>query len=461
MSYSKETFQMCSSCFSVKYCSKRCQRLHWNKHKTLCLSIKELLRQNSVSLAQFVDESSFVSHLTPKQTSKIAKLVGKRCLISCEMNGRQTEALFDTGAQVSIVSQCWLEKNLPKANLRNILEILDAGLDLKAANGTTIPYVGWVAINFAMASDDAHVNISVPFLVTSSNLDNPIIGYNVIEEAIKSNSADCTNTANTSLMKSVIATFHEASTDNIPAFIDFVYENAINNDNLCAVRTSKNPQIIPKGGTVTIRCRANVGITKSKIPVLFEPDLSTSMSSDLELTQTLLVLPKGKSPHVSIQINNPSKHDILLKGRTTLGTLQLVKSVTPLEVKYRDTKEDPTKVHTVSVNSQNNTKQASLISGNLDLSKFDLSSLTPIQRSSATQMLIEEAETFSNCENDIGSIDDLKLNLTLDDPKPVQKSYNTIPRPLFPEVKQHIEDLLNKGWIKESRSAYSSPVVCV
>ena len=103
--YGKETFQLCSICFSVKYCSKRCQKLHWNNHKTLCLSIKELLRQNSVSHAQTIDESSFVNHLTPKQTSKIAKLVGKRCLISCKMNGKETDALFDTGAQVSIVSQ--------------------------------------------------------------------------------------------------------------------------------------------------------------------------------------------------------------------------------------------------------------------------------------------------------------------------------------------------------------------
>ena len=333
------------------------------------------------------------------------------------------------------------------------MEILDAGLDLKAANGTTI--LRWVAINFAMASDDAHVNTSIPFLVTSSNLDNPIIGYNVIEEAIKSNAADCTNTANTSLMKSVIAPFHEATTDNIPTFIDFVYENAINNDDLCALKTSKKPQSIPNGGTVTIRCRANVGIIKSKIPVLFEPDLSTLMSSDLELTQTLLVLPKGKSPHVSIEINNPSKHNILLKGRTTLGTLQLVKSVTPHEGKYHETKEDPTKVHTVSVNSQNNTKKASVISGNLDLSKFDLSSLTPIQRSSTTQMLIEEADTFSNCENDIGSIDDLKLNLTLDDPKPVQKSYNSIPRPLF----RRLNSILRICSIKAGSRSLFQPIL--
>ena len=206
------------------------------------------------------------------------------CLISCKINGRKTKALFNTGAQVSIASQCWLEKNLPKANLQNILEIMDAGLDRKAANGTTIPYVGWEAINVAMVSDDAHANTSVPFLGTSTNIDNRIIGYNVIEEAIKINVADCTNTANTSLMKSVIATFHEASTDNTPAFIDFVYENAINHGDLCALKTSRKTQIIPKGGKVTVRCRANVVKTRSKIPILSEPDLSSSMSSDRELT---------------------------------------------------------------------------------------------------------------------------------------------------------------------------------
>eukprot|EP00794_Sanderia_malayensis_P012340 gene12340-13614_t len=34
-------------------------------------------------------------------------------------------------------------------------------------------------------------------------------------------------------------------------------------------------------------------------------------------------------------------------------------------------------------------------------------------------------------------------------------------KPLYVEVKQYVEDLLNKGWIVKSRSNYSSPVVCV
>ena len=51
------------------------------------------------------------------------------------------------------------------------------------------------------------------------------------------------------------------------------------------------------------------------------------------------------------------------------------------------------------------------------------------------------------------------INLT--DDIPVQKTYTAVPRPLYPEVKQYVEDLLNRRWVQRSRSAYSSPVVCV
>ena len=53
------------------------------------------------------------------------------------------------------------------------------------------------------------------------------------------------------------------------------------------------------------------------------------------------------------------------------------------------------------------------------------------------------------------------MPITLHDQAPVQKTYNAVPKPLYPEVKGYIEDLLNKGWITHSQSNYSSPVVCV
>ena len=76
-------------------------------------------------------------------------------------------------------------------------------------------------------------------------------------------------------------------------------------------------------------------------------------------------------------------------------------------------------------------------------------------------MLREEYESFSSSERDIGCIPDLEMEINLKNSQPVQKKYTSIPRPLYPEVKQYIEDLLNQNFVKESKSLYSSPVVCV
>jgi len=53
------------------------------------------------------------------------------------------------------------------------------------------------------------------------------------------------------------------------------------------------------------------------------------------------------------------------------------------------------------------------------------------------------------------------MEVNLKDHQPFQKKYTSVPRPLYPEVKQYIENLLNQNFITKSKSSYSSPVVCV
>lgn len=64
-------------------------------------------------------------------------------------------------------------------------------------------------------------------------------------------------------------------------------------------------------------------------------------------------------------------------------------------------------------------------------------------------------------DTDIGCIPDLQLKIWLKDDTPVQKSYNTVPKPLYREVKEYVQKLLDHGWIQKYMSPYSSPVVCV
>jgi hypothetical protein len=96
--------------------------------------------------------------------------------------------------------------------------------------------------------------------------------------------------------------------------------------------------------------------------------------------------------------------------------------------------------------------------------EVDLNGLTEKQKLVAQQMLLEESDCFSRDDEDIGCSDELKMKINLinlTDNIPVQKNYNLIPKPLYPVVKQYIEDLLIRKFIRKSKSAYSSPVVCV
>lgn len=64
-------------------------------------------------------------------------------------------------------------------------------------------------------------------------------------------------------------------------------------------------------------------------------------------------------------------------------------------------------------------------------------------------MLREEAESFSKDDDDVGCAEGLQLKINLSDNRPVQKNYTSIPKPLYSEVKQYVEDLLNRGWAAE------------
>jgi len=93
--------------------------------------------------------------------------------------------------------------------------------------------------------------------------------------------------------------------------------------------------------------------------------------------------------------------------------------------------------------------------------RLDLSGLNKKQREEVRKVLREESAAFTVSEDDIGEVLTHQMKINLKDSTPVQKNYHSVPRPLYNEMKQYIEDMLNKRWIIHSSSAYSSPVVAV
>ena len=91
---------------------------------------------------------------------------------------------------------------------------------------------------------------------------------------------------------------------------------------------------------------------------------------------------------------------------------------------------------------------------------MNLSELTPDQQEQVRQLLHDQADTFTRNE-DVGTVPDLKMDINLTSNEPVQKNYLSISRPLYPEVKAYVEDLLNREFIRKSKSPFSCSVVCV
>ncbi|CAB4033267.1 Hypothetical predicted protein [Paramuricea clavata] len=295
---------------------------------------------------EWLEKGQYVSHLTPAQQNNVIKLVGNRCLVKCLVEDVPVEALWDTGAQVSIASHEWVMKNFLDVKINPIEDLLENNLDLKAANGLSIPYKGFI----------------------------------------------------------------------------------------------EHDVLIPQGKTVSVTCRANTrSNAASKLPVLFESDPEQPWPTCLEIEETLTNINSGFSSRVVIQARNSTDHDILLPKRTILGRLQLVKSVTPVEVREKCDKE--AQVNGVSVNDDKlNTNTPKTFYGDW-IPEVDLNGLTEKQKLVAQQMLLEESDCFSRDDEDIGCSEELKMKINLTDNIPVQKNYNSIPKPLYPEVKQYIEDL--------------------
>ena len=138
-------------------------------------------------LHQLAGIGTFVSLIDPQQHKKLIKLVGNRCLLQCKIKGHEAQPLFDSGAQVSsILPKWWLAQHKPNSKIRDVSELLDEcdTVVLKTVDNSDLPFLAFVGLNFQFLHWNETQAIKVPFLVSDTQLDNVIIGYNIIEEIL-------------------------------------------------------------------------------------------------------------------------------------------------------------------------------------------------------------------------------------------------------------------------------------
>ena len=486
----------CAQCKSSYYCSKSCQKLHWSTHKVICGSIVELEKQERMKCEQACDFSDSSLGSTGKQ--KLLQLIGDQCTVKCSLNGRECSSLWDTGAQISLISQGWLNDQHIESEVRDLSELIGRDLKVKGAVGTDIPYCGYVVLDCTITG----VTTKVPFLVSQKQMEQPIIGYNVISYL-------ATNHPDKVTVSCVKDTFPDINTKTAEAVLNILQTKEL--EVVSSVKLHKFDSLIRKGASISVPCRiANVKLERQS-PVLFEPESEELLPQGLELSSELLTLKKGHNRRLCVTVTNVSGNDILLPGRTRLGDLFLVTSVTPAEVTQSksSTKSEAPAVEEArrplsgpmvtlagagrhlsgadqalleqtspqsSVDDSNSSHLRepviSSVSESTDTSLDDKyrvqlekiklpPELSEEQKQQVRDMLWRERRAFAEDADTIGSAEDLQMDISTEDEIPVQKRYNSIPQPLLLQVKGHVEDMLNRGWITRSASAWSSPVVIV
>ena len=116
----------------------------------------------------------FVAHLNPRVENKLVNLVGRKCIARCLIGRVPSDVLWDTEAQVSLVSEQWLKANLTgNYNIGSLENLLKKKLCVEVVGGHAIPYKGVSTLQVKLNSSD--VEVEVPFLVTQ---DDPRIATN-------------------------------------------------------------------------------------------------------------------------------------------------------------------------------------------------------------------------------------------------------------------------------------------
>ena len=108
-----------------------------------------------------------------------AKLIGERMEVTCRIQDFEDKITWDTGAQVSLVSETWLTANLLPSQyvVRPLEEITHKHLILQGVR-SEIPYKGFTELSVQLGTNNKVQSVKVRFLVTITPYQLPILDSN-------------------------------------------------------------------------------------------------------------------------------------------------------------------------------------------------------------------------------------------------------------------------------------------
>lgn len=370
--------------------------------------------------------------------TSVSRLVSPCPHLVVSMGGVSVPCLLDTGSMVSTITEScfrlwfepWGQDRLQSCHW----------LQLRAANGLEIPYIGYMELDIELCG---HVVSECGILVVrdppggSSSIPG-ILGMNVLGRCYRE------------LLGQYGSTLFELPLMTNEVELSQAFQTCQRVDGVltCGGNVKVRGRRVCRlpGGTLKFITATCSSIFRDKI-VLFEP-LETGLPAGL-LASPSLVRVKGGT--VSVPVINVGVLDAVLYPTTILGRLWEVCLV-----------DSPVGLTEVSLaNAQITTCDTIVASEVGQVKNVELQGLSDEEQEQVRALLLEFQSVFSTGERDVGGTDLLSHEIPLIDETPVRQRYRRIPPSEYELVKTHISQLLDSQVIRESCSPYASPVVLV
>lgn len=375
-------------------------------------------------------------------TRLLDRLVGNANESSVQVEGQLSRCLLDTGSQITTMSSSFYHNRLSHIKLNNIGDLLQ----VEAANGTTVPYLGYVEVELffpgSLPSVIAPMIRGLVLIVPDTNYNRKVplvIGMNIIAELLE-------------LGRSAVGPMFpvEGRGDTSPAW-QAAYA-ALNGprmrDNLGRVRTVSRRAIrIPAQQALIVNAEVLLPKLSMHCEAVLEPNVR-NIPRGLTIDPTVVSIDNQNSGGRSLPvlIQNPTSEDIWLPRRTKLGKLHFCQEVRPVQLCNHVVTPCPPQSSTYNLRDR------------LD---FEDSPATKEDKSRVRELVRKYESAFSSSDIDIGHSRIEEHRIPLIDKEPIRERYRRIPPSQYEEVRRHLQEMKEAEVIRESYSPYASPVVLV
>lgn len=379
------------------------------------------------------------------------ELIGECPVVEVSMGGLTVPCLLDTGSMVSTITEDFFIEHFQSQGEDKLLQC--NWLQLKAANGLGIPYIGYLELDITVLNK-TFSNMGV---LVVKNLEDPcmrekkssvpgLLGMNIIQRCYSELFVQLgPELFESPLIKSATIGWREALSEchSIESLKERGY--------LGKVTVKGRPVRVPAGSIKFISVVCPSSSTTSLPSVLLEPPENEScLPSGILISMALLTVSRGM---VEIPVVNVGSQDVWLKPNAFLGTLHVVQAKSPLCAVTLE-EEDEGQVAVVQSVSIGNGSAC-------DLSTISWSNLSPEQEQLGKALLGKYSEVFSQGEGDLGCTVLVEHEVPLMDDVPIRQRYRRLPPSQLERVKAHIQELLSSGVVRPSCSPYASPIVVV